>query len=78
MPFRFQKRIKLLPGLRINLSKTGVSWTVGTRGAGINFRNGKATGNVGIPGTGLSYRQRLDDSQEGPIPAPSAGGGAKY
>jgi hypothetical protein len=25
MPFRFQKRISILPGVRINLSKSGIS-----------------------------------------------------
>ena len=60
MSFRFQRRIKILPGLRLNVSKTGISWTVGTRGASVTARDGKLTGNVGIPGTGLSYRKRLD------------------
>lgn len=60
MSFRFQKRIKILPGLRLNVSKTGISWTVGRRGAGVTARDGKLTGNVGLPGTGLSYRKRLD------------------
>ena len=60
MSFRFQKRIKILPGLRLNVSKTGISWTVGTRGASVTARDSKLTGNVGIPGTGLSYRKRLD------------------
>jgi hypothetical protein len=60
MSFRFQRRIKILPGLRLNVSKTGISWTVGTRGASVTSRDGKLTGNVGIPGTGLSYRKRLD------------------
>ena len=65
MSFRFQRRIKILPGLRLNVSKTGFSWTVGTRGASVTARDGKLTGNVGIPGTGLSYRKRLDlPSQE--------------
>ena len=65
MSFRFQRRIKILPGLRLNVSKTGFSWTVGTRGASVTARDGKLTGNVGIPGTGLSYRMRLDlPSQE--------------
>ena len=62
MGFRFQKRIRLFKGLTLNLSKTGTSWTVGGRGASVNLRDGKATGNVGIPGTGLSYRSRLTDS----------------
>ena len=60
MSFRFQRRIKILPGLRLNVCKTGISWTVGTRGASVTARDGKLTGNVGIPGTGLSYRKRLD------------------
>lgn len=60
MSFRFQRRIKILPGLRLNVSKTGISWTVGTRGASVTARDGKFTGNVGVPGTGLSYRKRLD------------------
>ena len=60
MAFRFQKRIKIFPGLRLNVSKTGISWTVGTRGASVTSRDGKLTGNVGLPGTGLSYRKRLD------------------
>ena len=60
MSFRFQRRIKILPGLRLNVSKTGISWTVGSRGASVTARDVKLTGNVGIPGTGLSYRKRLD------------------
>lgn len=66
MGFRFQKRIRLFKELTLNLSKTGTSWTVGGRGASINLRDGKATGNVGIPGTGLSYRSRLTDSANMP------------
>ena len=56
---RFQKRLKLLPGLNINLSKSGASATVGTKGAGVNIGPGGITTNAGIPGTGLSYRQKL-------------------
>ena len=66
MGFRFQKRIRLFKGLTLNLSKTGTSWTIGGRGASVNIKDGKATGNVGIPGTGLSYRSRLNDSENAP------------
>ena len=68
MAFRFQKRIKILPGLRLNVSKTGFSWTVGTRGASVTTRDGNLTGNVGLPGTGLSYRKRLDLPEAEPVP----------
>lgn len=79
MGFRFQKRIRLFKGLTLNLSKTGTSWTIGGRGASVNLRDGKATGNVGIPGTGLSYRSRLTDSAnttetEAPIETQSSSG----
>ena len=62
MGFRFQKRIRIFKGLTLNLSQSqsGTSWTLGGPGASVNFKDGKATGNVGIPGTGLSYRERLD------------------
>ena len=66
MGFRFQKRIRLFKGLTLNLSKTGTSWTIGGRGASVNLRDGKATGNVGIPGAGLSYRSRLTESKNTP------------
>jgi hypothetical protein len=56
---RFQKRLKLLPGLKINLSKSGASATIGTKGAGVNIGRDGVTTNAGIPGTGISYRQKL-------------------
>ena len=56
----------MFKGLTFNLSKTSTSWTIGGRGASVNIKDGKATGNVGIPGTGLSYRSRLTDSTNAP------------
>lgn len=58
MGFRFQKRISILPGVRINLSKSGASASVGPRGADVNIGPYGVTTNAGIPGTGLSYRQK--------------------
>ena len=34
MSFRFRRRRKILPGLLLNLSKSGVSLSVGAKGAG--------------------------------------------
>ena len=59
MGFRFQKRISILPGVRINLSKSGVSTSLGPRGADVNIGKDGVTANAGIPGTGLSYRQKV-------------------
>ena len=59
MGFRFQKRISILPGVRINLSKSGVSTSLGPRGADVDIGKDGVTANAGIPGTGLSYRQKI-------------------
>jgi len=59
MAFRFQRRVRLLPGLTLNFSKSGVSATIGVPGACVNVSTRGATGTVGLPGTGLSYRQKL-------------------
>ena len=57
---RFQKRLSIIPGLlRINLSKSGVSASAGPKGADINIGRKGVTTNAGIPGTGLSYRQKV-------------------
>jgi hypothetical protein len=56
---RFQKRLRLLPGVRINLSKSGASASVGPRGADVNIGPRGVSANAGIPGTGLSTRSKL-------------------
>lgn len=58
---RFRKSIRLGKGLKLNLSKSGVSVTVGT-GKGVSLNLGKkgAFLNWSIPGTGLYDRVRLD------------------
>lgn len=75
MGFRFQKRIRIFKGLTLNLSKSGSSWTVGRPGASVNLRGDKVTGNVGIPGTGLSYRESLDNPAAPEEQGPRRGGG---
>src|SRR5690348_12075074 len=59
MGLRFHRVFSILPGLRINLSKTGLSTSVGPRGADVNIGRHGVTTNAGIPGTGLSYRQKM-------------------
>ena len=55
MGFRFRKQIKLLPGVRLNISKSGISTSIGTRGATVNFSKRGTRTTFGIPGTGISY-----------------------
>ncbi len=57
---RFRKTWTILPGVKINLSKTGVSTSLGGKGATINVGSqGRRMITLGIPGTGLSYRAPL-------------------
>jgi hypothetical protein len=37
MGFRFRKSFKLAPGVRMNLSGSGLGWTLGPRGASIGI-----------------------------------------
>lgn len=56
MPLRARKSIKIMPGVRLNISKSGVSTSIGVKGATVNLKPGRKTrATVGIPGTGLSY-----------------------
>jgi hypothetical protein len=56
--FRFQRRIKILPGLAINISKSGVGFSAGGRGfhVGIDSKGRRYT-SASLPGTGISWRQ---------------------
>lgn len=63
MAFRFRKYIKLLPGLRLNLSKGGVSLSTGIPGAHINFSSRGARTTFGVPGTGFSWSRSLKPGQ---------------
>jgi hypothetical protein len=55
MGWRFQKRIRILPGVSINLSKGGVSTSLGPRGCKTNISSRGVKQTLGLPGTGLSF-----------------------
>jgi hypothetical protein len=59
--FRFRKIIPLGKFFRINVSKTGASVSVGRPGATVNVRKDRVDGTVGVPGSGLSYKERLSN-----------------
>ena len=63
MGFKFRKRIKIAPGVNINLSKSGVSTSIGKPGATVNVGKNGVKATVGIPGTGVSYSQQLAKSE---------------
>jgi hypothetical protein len=55
MPLRFFRRVRIAPGVTINLSKSGPSVSVGPRGAKVTLGHGRVRRTVGLPGTGLFY-----------------------
>lgn len=55
MGLRFQKRLRVSPGIRLNASMSGVSTSIGTRGGWFTVGRRGIRSTVGIPGTGLSY-----------------------
>ncbi len=62
MGFKFRKRIKIAPGININLSKSGISTSIGKPGATINIGKKGVKATVGVPGSGFSYSQNLSKS----------------
>ena len=56
MAWGFKKSIKIAPGVRINLSKSGVSASLGGKGFTYNTR-GRIT--TSIPGTGIRHTQNI-------------------
>ncbi len=63
MSLRFWRRIKIAPGLTLNLSKTSGSLSFGPRGAKytIGSRGQRAT--LGLPGSGLFYTTTLNSNR---------------
>src|ERR1019366_10217854 len=69
MGFRFRRSIRILPGVRLNLSKSGLGISAGPRGLKVGMdARGRKYVSAGIPGTGLSSRQYL---KPGAAPASS-------
>lgn len=59
MPVRFRRTFTLFPGVKINVSKGGMSVTVGRRGFHLNFSKRGVKETVGLPGSGLSQTSYL-------------------
>lgn len=56
MGFRFRKSIKILPGIKLNVTHKGISSaSIGRAGASVNIGKKGTRTTVGLPGTGLSY-----------------------
>lgn len=58
MPLRFYRRVHILPGVSVNISKAGPSLSLGVRGAHVTVGRNGVSRSVGIPGTGIYYTSR--------------------
>jgi hypothetical protein len=67
--FRFRKSLRIAPGIRLNLSRSGPSLSLGGRGFHYNVGAKGTRVTVGIPGTGLSWSQYSSHSQRRPAQA---------
>jgi len=75
MGFRFRRTLRLAPGIRINLSKSGGSLSLGRRGAKLNISRRGTKATVGVPGTGLSYSTMLKSGPPTALPPDESAGG---
>ena len=80
MGFRFRRRVRILPGLYLNISKRGVSTSIGGHGATLNISKRGTRTTLGLPGTGLSWRSPTKPWQGPPtqLQANDAGDGGSW
>jgi hypothetical protein len=69
MPVRIRKSFNLFPGVKVNMSKGGMSITVGRRGFHLNFSKRGVRQTVGLPGTGISessylFKNKADEDEK--------------
>ena len=70
MPVRIRKSFNLFPGVKVNMSKGGMSISVGRKGFHLNFSRRGVRQTVGLPGSGISESSYLfknkaeDDNKE--------------
>jgi hypothetical protein len=78
MGWRFRHSFKVIPGVRLNLSKSGLRCSIGGAPLTMNIGPRGVYGTASIPGTGISYRERFGGGSEtqpqpgAPVLPPSA------
>ena len=56
--FRLFRRVRIAPGLTVNLSKSGPSLSLGVRGAHVTLGRTGIRKTIGLPGSGLFYTSK--------------------
>ncbi len=81
MAIRFRKSIRIMPGVRINLSKSGLSTSIGGAPFTINVSRKGVRQTTSLPGTGLSFSSMHGSAKNAQRPAEfevKAGSGAGW
>jgi hypothetical protein len=66
MNWRFRKSFTVIPGLKLNLSKKGLSASIGGAPFTLNISPRGAMGTASIPGTGVSFRHHFESTPARP------------
>ena len=73
MAFNFRKSLKIAPGVKLNVTKKGISsLSVGKNGARVNIGKKGTKTTVGIPGSGLSYSKHNSYDNSSSLPSQNA------
>lgn len=64
MYFRFFRRMSIAPGLKLNLTKRGASFSAGPKGAKYTVGTSGRRATLGIPGTGLFYTGKVGGKKQ--------------
>ncbi|KIA98374.1 hypothetical protein OA93_09655 [Flavobacterium sp. KMS] len=62
MAWSFRKRIKIIPGVHLNFSKSGITTSIGVKGANMTFGKSGSYLNTSVPILGIHNRQKIFNS----------------
>src|SRR5512132_3396197 len=70
MRVRIRQSFNIFPGVKANVSKGGISFTVGRKGFHLNFSKRGVRQTVGLPGSGISessyiFKNESDEDKKG-------------
>jgi hypothetical protein len=71
MGWRFRHSFKVIPGVRLNPSKSGLNASIGSAPFTVNVGPRGVYGTASLPGSGISYRQQIGNRSETPHELPS-------
>ena len=63
MAWSYRRRLKIIPGVHLNVSKNGVSATIGCRGLSVTCGDKGTYANISIPGTGIYNRFKISSDE---------------